>query len=457
MNEGCILLVDDNQAVLTALTQLLESEYRMVLSIREPDLIPGILAVSRVDVVLLDMNFSAGESSGTEGLLWLKRILDLESEAVVVMMTAFGETEVAVRAMKMGATDFILKPWNDEKLLATMQSAYKLKTSKETIARLRIREDQLIRQIAGSTSPMIGESPAILSIKKIIAQVAPTESSVLILGENGTGKEMIAREIHNQSLRKEEVFIHVDLGSISDSLFESELFGHVRGAFTDASSDRAGRFEAASGGTLFLDEIGNLPYHLQGKLLSALQNREVYRLGSNKAIQIDIRIICATNQDIKGLIQKKLFREDLYYRINTIEITAPPLRERGNDIILLARHFIEEFKKKLGKESMQFPASYLEGLTRISWPGNIRQLRNHIERTVILSDEVAQEQVQDSEGSDPVSTGNTYPQTLEGIEMNYLLNALEKNKGNIKRTAEELGIARSTLYNKLKRYRIQTS
>lgn len=454
MNEGYILLVDDNQAVLAALVQLLESEYSTVKAIREPDLIPGILAVSSVDVILLDMNFSRGESSGKEGLQWLKRIMEITEDAVVVMMTAYGETEVAVEAMKSGATDFILKPWNDDKLLATLQSAFKIKKSQETIARLKIREDQLKRQLAEGTSPMIGESPPMRSIKKMISRVAPTDSSVLILGENGTGKEMIAREIHAQSLRSEEVFVHVDLGSISDTLFESELFGHIRGAFTDAASDRAGRFEVASGGTLFLDEIGNLPFHLQGKLLSVLQNREVYRLGSNKPIRVDVRIICATNQDLKAMIQDKSFREDLYYRINTIEITAPPLRERGNDIILLARRFIAEYQKKLGKESLHFQESFMESLKKMAWPGNIRQLRNHIERTAILSDDVAElRYIEEVTSPHNIESGD--PGTLEGVEMNYLLTALKKNNGNIKRTAEELGIARSTVYNKLKRYNMQ--
>lgn len=455
MSPECILVVDDKQAVLTALQQLLETESHEVLTITDPSLIPGILSVRKIDLVLMDMNFRPGESSGREGLEWLRRILDLDPQMVVVTMTAYGETALAVEAMKTGAVDFIVKPWDNEKLLATVNSGLKLKNSYDLVARLRMRQEYLQSQLAGPETDMIGESTAIKEVKKIIARVAPTDSSILVLGENGTGKEMIAREIHKQSLRSQEAFVHVDLGAISDTLFESELFGHVRGAFTDAATDRAGRFEVSSGGTLFLDEIGNLPYHLQGKLLNVLQNREVYRVGSNRAISVDVRIICATNRDLRQMIANRKFREDLYYRINTIEILAPPLRDRGRDIILLAKSFIDEYMKKLGKPGLQFSQAYFEELMDAPWPGNIRQLRNHIERSVILFDGSdspdlfrAGQAIRDEEGRPEKGS-------LQGMERELLIRVIRKHAGNIKRAALELGVARSTVYNKMKRYRIK--
>jgi DNA-binding NtrC family response regulator len=369
------------------------------------------------------------------------------------MMTAYGEIELTVKAMKGGANDFIVKPWDNDKLIATIHAGLKLRRSLEQVERLRNKQEHLTREVRSRKFQLIGDSEPMQKVRNMIAKVASTDSSVLILGENGTGKELIAREIHHLSNRREEVFVHVDVGSISHSLFESELFGYMKGAFTDAKRDHPGRFEIASGGTLFLDEIGNLPAGLQSKLLNVIQNKEVYRLGSNKPVQVDVRIICATNQDLTDLIRQKKFREDLYYRINTIEIEAPPLRDRGKDILKLAGYFLDEFKQKYEKEDLYFTPGFRKELMECKWPGNVRQLRNQIEKMVILSE---------SKGIHPeVTTGSdrshdipdSSAQTLSSIQEEFLLQMLEKNRGNISKTAVQLGVARSTIYNKLKKYR----
>lgn len=457
MEHASILIVDDNPNVLFALTQVLEYEFEQVLKVSDPESIPGILEIKHIDVILLDMNFMPGDSSGEEGLHWLKKILDIDKNCVVIMMTAYGEIELAVRAMKGGACDFIVKPWDNDKLLATIHSGLKLRRSLQMVQRLKDKQIHLNREMEGRKYKMVGDSEPMVALRKIISKVAATDSSVLILGENGTGKELIAREIHNQSHRREEVFVHVDVGSISPSLFESELFGYMKGAFTDAGKDHPGRFEIASGGTLFLDEIGNLPEGQQSKLLNVIQHKEIYRLGSNKSIPIDIRIICATNQDLAALIRKKKFREDLYYRINTIEILAPPLRERGKDILKLAGYFLDEFKIRYGKETLCFTPEFMNELMNQAWPGNVRQLRNQIERMVILSE------------SDEIQSGNApagkpfqaqpepSPRTLSDVQKELLLEMLDRNRGNISRTAAQLGVARSTIYNKLKKYRTASS
>ncbi len=454
MKKGSILLVDDNQNVLNALEQLLEPEFKQVFTIAEPDLIPGILELKSVDVILMDMNFKPGFNSGEEGLLWLQRILKIDPDSVVIMMTAYGEVDLAVRAIKGGANDFILKPWNNDKLITTLKSGLDLRQSRDTIRTLKNKQAHLNKEISEGQYRLMGNSPPMLEIKKIISKIAATDSSILVLGENGTGKELIAREIHNQSERKEEVFIHVDMGAISDSLFESELFGHMKGAYTDATTDRAGRFEIASGGTLFLDEIGNLSSHLQSKLLNVIQNREVYRLGSNKPIHVDIRIICATNQNLEELIRQKKFREDLYYRINTIEITSPPLRDREQDITLLAEYFLDEFKKKHQREDLHFSPVYKQSLLQQDWPGNVRQLRNHIEKAVILTEspKIFPDEYHRGAASDKtVKMGSS----LSDLQKQIMLDVLHRNRGNISKTAEELGVARSTIYNKIKKHGLQ--
>ena len=343
MEKGTLLIVDDHKNVLKALVQLLETEFESVVSTANPNLIPALVTENSIDVVLLDMNFSAGLNRGDEGLFWLQKILDYDRDIIIILITAYGDVELAVKAMKMGANDFILKPWDNEKLLATMKSAYKLRQFRLEIKNLRNKQIHLNRDIDRYYDQLIGSSKVMLHVYKTIQKVASTGTNVLLLGENGTGKELIAREIHRQSQRANEIFVTVDMGSLSESLFESEIFGHMKGAFTDAKEDRPGRFEIASGGTLFLDEIGNLSLAMQSKLLAVLQNHMVTRIGSNNPVEIDFRLICATNKDIKMLIGENLFREDLYFRINTIEIEIPPLRERDEDILLLAEYYLKKY------------------------------------------------------------------------------------------------------------------
>ncbi|MEE4114829.1 MAG: sigma-54 dependent transcriptional regulator [Marinilabiliaceae bacterium] len=450
MEKGKILIVDDNINVLTALVQLLEPEFERVISMDDPEQIPGVLQLEDIDVVLLDMNFDQGISSGEEGIYWLEKILAKDPDIVVVLITAYGSINLAIECIKKGALDFLLKPWDNDKLLVTLKSGLELRQSRKMVKSLREKQLHLNEMLLERDSAFIGSSDQLKEIRKIIARIASSDSTVLILGENGTGKELVAREIHKQSDRRDEVFVHVDIGAVPDTLFESELFGHVKGAYTDASRDRAGRFELASGGTIFLDEIGNLTPALQAKLLYVIQNREVTRLGSNKALKIDARIICATNNDLATMISENRFREDLYYRINTIEILIPPLRERRDDILILADNFLEEFRKKYSREDIYFSGLFREYLVGQHWPGNVRQLRSCIERAVLLSESSAIF----PEGSSPVAlkTGGVKEKSrsLQEIEKEILNEVLKRNKGNIKKTAEELGIARSTVYNKLR-------
>lgn len=331
MLDGKILIVDDNKGVLSALELLLQLEYKTITTISNPNKITALSNLKDYDIILLDMNFSAGVNTGNEGFYWLRRLNELSPDSSVIMITAYGGVELAVKALKEGAVDFILKPWDNKKMLGTLQSAYQLGKSRREVSKLKRKEKNLKSIINQSKKQIIGSSTALKNILKITRKVAKTNANVLITGENGTGKELIAREIHNYSERKDEVFITVDLGAIPETLFESELFGHVKGAFTDAKNNRSGKFESAHGGTLFLDEIGNIPMHLQAKLLHVIQQREVIRIGSNKVIPINIRLICATNANIDSMVEEGLFREDLLYRINTIQIEVPPLRERARN------------------------------------------------------------------------------------------------------------------------------
>ncbi len=450
MNKGKILIVDDNINVLTALGQLLEPEFERVISVDDPEQIPGVLQLENIDVVLLDMNFEQGGSSGKEGIYWLEKILKKDPEIVVVLITAYGNIDLAIKCIQKGALDFLLKPWDNDKLITTIKSGLKLRQSRNMVRSLKEKQSHLNEMLLDKQSDFIGVSDSVLSIKTIINKIAKSDSTVLILGENGTGKELIAKEIHNRSDRKDDIFVQVDMGAVSDTLFESELFGHVKGAFTDASKDRTGRFELASGGTLFLDEIGNLTPGLQAKLLHVIQSREVTRLGSNKPIKVDVRIICATNRLLVNMIDDGSFREDLYYRINTIEIVAPPLRERKDDINILSEYFLREFRKKYSKEDFYFSESFKEYLIEQDWPGNVRQLRSCIERAVLLSESrMIMSEGGFSSGLDKIDSKNNV-RSLQEIEKEILLETLRRNKGNIKKTAEELGIARSTVYNKLK-------
>jgi len=444
--------------VLAALGQLLDHLAGKVIGIQHPDLIPGILETQRVDVVIMDMNFTKGATDGREGISWLRKILSGNPDAVVIMITAYSELNLAIEAMKYGACDFIAKPWDNEKLLATVRSGLMLGQSRSRIKLLESKQDHLHTCIQSGRDRLYGESPEMQKVFHTIRKVSGSDSNVLILGENGTGKELIAREIHQQSARSQEVFVHVDLGSISETLFESELFGHTRGAFTDAKSDKPGRIEIASGGTLFLDEIGNLQPEMQSKLLNVLQNREIYRVGSNKPLSADFRLICATNQDLPSLIGQKKFREDLYYRINTIEITAPPLRERGKDIEELAHHFLEKYANKHGKTGLLFSENTLELIETNDWPGNVRQLQHSIERAVLLAEGKLIEpgDVLHQAGSRGESKPARRP-TLVEMEVVAIQDSIRRNRGNLSRVARELGVARSTLYNKMRSYGIQHS
>jgi len=450
MKRGKILIVDDNINVLTALSQLLEPEFERVISVDDPEQIPGVMQIENIDVVLLDMNFESGSISGKEGVYWLEKILKRDPDMVIVLLTAYGNINLAIECIKKGALDFLLKPWDNDKLITTIKSGLKLRLSNNMVRSLKEKQSHLNDMLLDKNSDFIGVSEPVLSIKKMINKIAKSDSTVLVLGENGTGKELIAKEIHKQSDRKDEVFIHVDMGAVSDTLFESELFGHVKGAFTDASRDRAGRFELASGGTLFLDEIANLTPGLQAKLLNAIQSREVTRLGSNKPVKVDVRIICATNRNLARMIEVGSFREDLYYRINTIEIVVPPLRERKEDIKILSEYFLEEYRRKYSKEDYYFSESFKEYLMEQEWPGNVRQLRSCIERAVLLADSNMITTDGSFTGKSDKSDSKDSVRTLQEIEKEIVLEVLKRNRGNIKKTAEELGIARSTVYKKLK-------
>ncbi|MGD9290585.1 MAG: sigma-54 dependent transcriptional regulator [Desulfobacterales bacterium] len=451
---GNILVVDDNEDLLLAARLFLKQHFSLVHTEHDPEKIPSLLGNENYDVILLDMNFTMDATSGVEGFMWLDKILQLDPSAVVILITAFGDVEMAVKAVKSGATDFVLKPWQNEKLLATISSALSLRYSKLEVDRLRSREKQLNRDINQKYHDMIGVSPAIQQVFATIEKVAATEADILILGENGTGKELVARALHRRSLRADEVFISVDMGAIAETLFESELFGHMKGAFTDARESRPGRFELASGGTLFLDEIGNLSLAMQAKLLSVLEARKVTRLGSNTPRDIDIRLICATNMPIYDMVAENDFRQDLLYRINTVEIMLPPLRERHEDISLLVDHFLRIFAKKYQKTITGVSAPALKKLERYQWPGNIRELIHTLERAVILADS---QMLQPSDflfpEKDTEVEGVVFDSyNLDDVEKTVIRKALTKHEGNISHAAKELGLTRTSLYRRMDKY-----
>ena len=456
--KGRILIVDDDRDVLRAAKLYLKQHLSRIDTEENPENIPTRFEDTAYDAVLLDMNFTEGVSSGKEGFKWLKRILEMDSAVAIVLITAYGDVEKAVKAIKMGATDFVLKPWKNEKLLATINSAIQLSRSRRKADALQSRQKEINAQLDRPYQNMIGQSGAMQEVFKTIDKVAPTPANVLITGENGTGKELVARALHRQSPRSEEVFINVDIGSISESLFESELFGHEKGAFTDAKEARPGRFEVAHGGTLFLDEIGNLPLSLQSKLLKAIENRQITRVGSTKPVDIDIRLICATNESIDDLCRKDHFRQDLLYRINTIHIDLPPLRERTGDIPLLARHFVNEYDEKYNKNITRLSKEALQDLKSYRWPGNVRELQHAIERAIIM----AEDQILDTDNfllhaskspgdDDPLKTSNY---NLDEIKQTVIRKALDKHDGNISNTAEELGISRAALYRRIEKYNL---
>lgn len=451
MVDAKILVIDDNKSVLSALEILLQFEYKWVKVISNPNQISSFPDLQNYDIVLLDMNFSAGVNSGNEGLYWLREIRKKAPQISVIMMTAYGAVDLAVKALKEGAADFVLKPWNNDKLLATVKSAYELRKSQKQVDQLKQKENNLKQVINQNSTYIIGNSRALNAVLKLVSKVAKTDVNVLITGENGTGKELIARELHKISGRNNEVFISVDMGSISESLFESELFGHVKGSFTDAKDDRAGKFEAANGGTLFLDEIGNLSLQAQAKLLSAIQNKTIVRVGANKAIPVDIRLICATNVNLEKMVADGLFREDLLYRINTIRIEVPPLRDREGDVLILADFYLKKFTSKYGKPGLRINQSAEEKLMAYSWPGNVRELLHTIERAVILSEGNILKPDDFLLKTKSLLSIETGPETLEEMELIMITNALNRNDGNYSAAAEQLGVSRQTLYNKMKK------
>ncbi|MBL6448299.1 sigma-54-dependent Fis family transcriptional regulator [Fulvivirga sp. 29W222] len=454
---GKILIVDDNEDLLKAAKIFLKRHFLQVDLEKNPEVIPSLLHNENYDVILLDMNFTKDVSSGKEGYYWLEKILEIDPSAVVVLITAYGDVQMAVKAIKAGATDFVLKPWENEKLLATLFSAMRLRESRLEIEDLRTRQKQINLQINNKYHDIIGQSAAIHKVFETIDRVAVTDANVLILGENGTGKELVARAIHKNSGRKDQVFVNVDLGSVSETLFESELFGHKKGAFTDAKEDRSGRFEIANGGTLFLDEIGNLSMPLQAKLLTVLQSRKVSRVGANKETNIDIRLVCATNMPLYDMVKENKFRQDLLYRINTIEIELPPLRERLEDIPLLANHFLEHYSKKYNKHVSKISDAAVSRMQKHSWPGNIREIQHAIERAVIMSNsQVLQPedfnlnaQTQSTPEGDNVMLDQF---KLEDVEKILIRKVLKKYNGNITQAASELGLTRSSLYRRLEKY-----
>lgn len=453
-----ILIIDDDEDILLAARMLLKKHANTVVIEQNPNKIPFLLNQNSYDVILLDMNFKEDTTSGKEGFHWLKEILERDPKAVVIMITAFGDVEMAVKALREGATDFVLKPWQNEKLVATISAAAKLKASYDEVSDLKLTKKQLLKDINPVWADMLGESPAIQKVKSIINKVAKTDANILILGENGTGKELVAKAIHKQSDRSENAFIGVDIGALSETLFESELFGHKKGAFTDAKEDRIGRFELANQGTLFLDEIGNLPLHLQAKLLTVLQNRQIQALGSNKIVPINIRLICATNMPLAEMIGENKFRQDLLYRINTVEIYLPPLRERREDIDLLSHYFAEFYAKKYQKSIKKLAAATVKRLETYMWPGNIRELQHAVERAVIMSEaDVLQPEdffflttnyIPHKEKTDPL----TASLNLDEMEKMAIEKAIEKYQGNISKAAKELGLTRASLYRRLEKY-----
>lgn len=458
--EGNILVIDDDKDVLHIANLVLSKHFTNVVIGQDPEKIIKLIKKRNWDVVLLDMNFKTGETDGSEGLEYLKKILMINSDIHVLLMTAYGDIDLAVNAMKLGATDFITKPWNNQRLLTSVDSVLKISKSKKEIDKLKSRQFELSKEISSGFSKIITISPAMQEIFQTINKLAETDASVLITGENGTGKELIAREVHQQSLRKNEVFIKIDLGSIPETLFESELFGYVKGAFTDAKNDKAGKIEIASGGTLFLDEIGNLSYNAQVKLLTVLNNKQLTRIGSVNVIDVDFRLICATNKPIHDMVDNNEFRQDLFYRINTVEINLPPLRERKEDISPIIYYYLDIYKKKYNKFSLSIDDVTIREIEKYNWPGNIRELIHAVERAVIMCDSnnlnlhdfIVSGQMDKIKKAK--SARHSESQSIHDMEKEAIISALKRTAGNYSKAAEELGWVRSTLYRKRKKYGI---
>ena len=446
-----ILVIDDDTDVLTAVRLLLKNEAKEVVTEKNPENLPSLLSKNNFDLVLLDMNFNASINTGNEGIYWLKRVKDIKPETSVIMITAYGDIDLAVRSLKEGASDFMVKPWHNEKLITTIEDAVKKKNNLKQSADSKIDKESIIG------NELLGKSEVMQDIFYKIEKIAPTDANILILGENGTGKDLIAKAIHQKSLRAKQPFVKVDVGALTESLFESELFGHKKGAFTDAREDRTGRFESANGGTLFLDEIGNITLQQQAKLLTVLQNRQVTKLGTNQPVPIDIRLICATNIPLSELANENRFRKDLIYRINTVEITVPPLRKRKEDIVMLAKHFAKLYTDKYMKPNVEFDNSALEKLQLYHYPGNVRELQYTIERAIIMAeDEVlsAKDLIFSPIESAPVEKKDDDELNLSNLEKNTILRVIEKHSGNITKAAKELGLTRTALYRRLSKYDI---
>lgn len=453
------IVVDDDPDILLSARLLLRDLFEEVAAFQVPDEALAAMDEALPDVILLDANFGRGATNAAEGFHWLGEILKRDPEAVVVMITAHGGVQIAVEAMKRGATDFVSKPWSNERLLATVRTAAALRNSREAASTERKRAAAIAAPAAGGETPLLGRSPAIARIFSLIERAAPTEANVLILGENGTGKELVARELHNRSRRADGVLVSVDLGAVAENLFESELFGHVKGAFTDARGDRIGRLQAADGGTLFLDEVGNLPLHLQPKLLTALEQRQVIPVGSNKPVPIDIRVIAATNLPPDRLADESLFRQDLLFRLNTVEIELPPLRERREDILLLVDHYIAVYSKKYGKPERALPNDVAMALEGYDWPGNVRALRHAAERAVILAGDGAFTVEDFSLSRTGAPRTSTPPPAVGGSDLNLeraerhmVEEALKKHAYNISLAAAELGLTRASLYRRMDKH-----
>ena len=444
LKNASILVIDDDADVLTALRLLLKSKVKEVTTEKNPNNIQSLLSQKAFDLIILDMNFNGLINTGNEGIFWLKKIKEINKEVDVILITAYGDIDLAIRALKEGASDFLIKPWKNEKLFQAVEDILSKKSSGKT----KVWKPTL------NDGKILGESDAMKHVFLKIKKVAPTDANVLILGENGTGKDLIAKAIHDNSNRKNKPFVKVDVGALTDSLFESELFGHKKGAFTDAREDRKGRFEIANGGTLFLDEIGNITLQQQARLLTVLQNRYITPLGSNQNIPVDIRLICATNVGLETLADETKFRKDLIYRINTVEINVPSLRERDQDIILLAKHYLEVYSEKYFKPEFKLDESFIKKLKNYHFPGNVRELQYALERAVIMADSSLL--TQDDLHFSPLEKHHA-PKiiddvNLEEVEKNTILKVINKNNGNISKSAKELGVTRTALYRRINKH-----
>lgn len=453
--QGKILIIDDDKDVLYTAKMILKPHYETVITEDTPNRIEALLSKDHYDVILLDMNFKPGATEGNEGLYWLTQIQKIHPESNVILNTAYGDINLAVEAMKKGAIDFLIKPWEKEKLISTVNTIYKLSRSKKEASKFKSQQEILSKDINKNYENLIAQSKVMKPVLDMIDKVSATDANVLILGENGTGKELIARTIHQKSKRKDETFMSVDIGSLTATLFESELFGYKKGAFTDAKEDKPGRFEVASGGTLFLDEIGNIAEPLQSKLLTVLQNRLITPLGSAQTISVDIRLITATNKDLHEMVDSQSFREDLLYRINTVEITLPPLRDRLEDIPLLAEHYLQIHAKKYEKPYLSISKETHEKLSSYHWPGNVRELGHAVERAVIMTnDSILQPDdfLLSNKSRNTLTPKDNF--TMEQLEKSAIIDALEKHDGNLTQAAKTLALGRSTLYRKMEKYGI---